>query len=73
MNERPPITVTAGGLVVGLKLDQSMWQADHTGCLDAPLFIACGTVCTFDSREFFPNAVCRDSSNDFPGGPHEKG
>lgn len=73
MNERPPITVTAGGLVVGIKLDQSMWQSDHVGCLDAPLFIAAGTVGTFNNRYFYPTTVCRDSSNDFPGGPHEKG
>ena len=66
MNERPPITVTGGGLAFGLKMDESMWQADHTGCIDAPVFISCGKVDSLNNKDFFPVAVCRDLSNDFP-------
>lgn len=66
MNERPPITVTAGGLTFGLKMGESMYQSDHIGNIDAPLLIAAGRVDTFNNADFFPVAVCRDISNDFP-------
>lgn len=67
MNECPPITVTAGGLVLGLKRGESVRQADHIGCIDAPVFIAAGRVGTLSNKDFFfPVAVCRDLSNDFP-------
>lgn len=66
MNECPPITVTAGGLVLGLKRGESVWQADHIGCIDAPVFLAAGRVGTLNNKDFFPVRVYRDRPNDFP-------
>lgn len=66
MDERPPITVTAGGIAFGLKPFESLYQSDHIGCLDAPVFIATGMVDTVNKRQFFPVSVCRDAYNDFP-------